>query len=221
MSDTAHTPRVSEMPAQHPAAPETAAQSRARFFNSGNAFDVKLPEVPDMAFVDEPATALNPETDTGVIDCDISEQLECAFPATSPLVLASYARIRAEESLTMEPRASGIIAYVIQGDGVTECNGEEITWKPGDIMLFPGGTVQNHQAGDEDAVLWVNPKSPSRDCSPLPEATRRLRSCISRRRISKDRSIISTNMRKKMNFRVTPLCCLPSNRKPTATSCRH
>ena len=83
MSDTAHTPRVSEMPAQHPAAPETAAQSRARFFNSGNAFDVKLPEVPDMAFVDEPATALNPETDTGVIDCDISEQLECAFPATS------------------------------------------------------------------------------------------------------------------------------------------
>ena len=160
MSDTAHTPRVSEMPAQHPAAPETAAQSRARFFNSGNAFDVKLPEVPDMAFVDEPATALNPETDTGVIDCDISEQLECAFPATSPLVLASYARIRAEESLTMEPRASGIIAYVIQGDGVTECNGEEITWKPGDIMLFPGGTVQNHQAGDVDAVLWVVSNEP-------------------------------------------------------------
>ena len=29
MSDTAHTPRVSEMPVQHPAAPETAAQSRA------------------------------------------------------------------------------------------------------------------------------------------------------------------------------------------------
>ena len=98
MSDTAHTPRVSEMPAQHPAAPETAAQSRARFFNSGNAFDVKLPEVPDMAFVDEPATALNPETDTGVIDCDISEQLECAFPATSALVLASYAHIRAEKA---------------------------------------------------------------------------------------------------------------------------
>ena len=53
MSDTAHTPRVSEMPEQR----------RALFFNSGNAFDVKLPGVPGMAFVDEPATALNPETD--------------------------------------------------------------------------------------------------------------------------------------------------------------
>jgi hypothetical protein len=39
------------------------AQRRALFFNSGNAFDVKLPGVPGMAFVDEPATALNPETD--------------------------------------------------------------------------------------------------------------------------------------------------------------
>ena len=63
MSDTAYRPRVSEMPAQHPAAPETVAQRRALFFNSGNAFDVKLPEVPGMAFVDEPAKALNPETD--------------------------------------------------------------------------------------------------------------------------------------------------------------
>lgn len=160
MTDSAPTQRVSEMPAQHPAAPATPAQGRARFFNSGNAFNVKLPPVPDHAFVEEPARALDPKTPTGVILCDISDQLECPFPATSPLVLAGYARIRAGEALATEPRASGVIAYVIQGSGVTQCGAEEVAWDKGDLMLFPGGTVQQHKAGESDAVLWVVSNEP-------------------------------------------------------------
>jgi hypothetical protein len=119
MTETHRNIRVSEMPAQHATDPVTPAQRRARFFNSGNAFNVQLPKVPDMAFADEPARALDPETPTGMILCDISDQLECPFPATSPLVLAGYARIRAGERLTTDPRASGVIGYVIQGRGTT------------------------------------------------------------------------------------------------------
>lgn len=160
MTESVPTPRVSEMPAQHPAAPATPAQGRARFFNSGNAFNVKLPPVPDRAFVDEPARALDPETPTGLILCDISDALECPFPATSPLVLAGYARIRAGEALVTEPRASGVIAYVIQGSGVTQCGAEEVAWDRGDLMLFPGGMVQEHRAGESDTVLWVVSNEP-------------------------------------------------------------
>ena len=160
MTATVQKLRVSELPAQHAADPVTPAQARARFFNSGNAFNVQLPPVPDMAFADEPARALDPETPTGMILCDISEQLECPFPATSPLVLAGYARIRAGETLTTDPRASGVIAYVIQGTGVTRCGAEEIAWDRGDIMLFPGGDAQHHESGEDDVVLWVVSNEP-------------------------------------------------------------
>lgn len=160
MTETLRNLRVSEMPAQHATDPVTPAQSRARFFNSGNAFDVQLPPVPDMAFADEPARALDPETPTGMILCDISDQLDCPFPATSPLVLAGYARIRAGDNLTTDPRASGVIAYVIQGRGTTRCGDEEIAWGPGDVMLFPGGVAQQHEAGDADSVLWIVSNEP-------------------------------------------------------------
>tara|TARA_Y100000588_G_scaffold120179_1_gene131548 strand:+ start:101 stop:1051 length:951 start_codon:yes stop_codon:yes gene_type:complete len=160
MTETLRNLRVSEMPPQHAADPKTPAQQRARFFNSGNAFNVQLPPVPDMAFAEEPARALDPATPTGMILCDISDQLECPFPATSPLVLAGYARIRAGESLNTDPRASGVIAYVIQGEGTTRCGDEEIAWSPGDIMLFPGSAAQHHETGDSDAVLWVVSNEP-------------------------------------------------------------
>ena len=64
---------VSEMPGQLAKDPVTAAQRRARFFNSGNAFNMELPPVPDMAFVEEPARALDPDAPTGIIFCDIAD----------------------------------------------------------------------------------------------------------------------------------------------------
>ena len=160
MSEASPTVRVSEQPAQQPASPSTPAQARARFFNSGNAFNVKLPPVPDMVFTDQPQAALDTRSPTGMYPCDISEALACDFPATTPLVLASYARICAGESLDDSPRASGVIAYVIEGAGTTHCEDEVIEWSVGDIMLFPGGSTQSHRAGDADAVLWVVSNAP-------------------------------------------------------------
>jgi hypothetical protein len=46
---------IAEMPAQRPRDPATAAQARGRFFNTGNAFNVQLPPVPDHLFTAEPA----------------------------------------------------------------------------------------------------------------------------------------------------------------------
>ncbi len=120
-SQTAAHPRnIAEMPAQRPNDPTTAAQARGRFFNTGNAFNVQLPPVPDHLFVAEPNAAMDPAAPTGLIACDLSQQLGCAYPATTPLVLARYARIRAGETLTTEFAASGIICYVISGAGRTE-----------------------------------------------------------------------------------------------------
>jgi gentisate 1,2-dioxygenase len=116
--------------------------------------------VPDRIFVDEAAQALDPATPSGLIACDISDELACAFPATTPLVLARYARIRAGDTLTTDFAASGVIVYVMQGTGATRCAHEEIAWTAGDLFILPGGARAEHVAGDADAVLWVVTNEP-------------------------------------------------------------
>ncbi len=148
------------MPVQRAAAPRTPAEARGRFFNTGNGFDVKLPPVPDHIFTDEPALALDPATPTGLIPCDLSGVLACGFPATTPLILIRYAKIKVNEALRTDFNASGVMAYVIRGAGSTTCEGETVGWNAGDILVLPGGVPHDHAAGAEDAVLWIVSNEP-------------------------------------------------------------
>ena len=150
---------IADLPAQHASAPKSKAEARARYFNTGNAFNLQLPRVPDESFTDEPARALHPDTPTGLIACDRSRELRCAFPATTPLVLARYARIRAGESLETTFAASGVVVYVIAGSGSTECGSERIEWYPGDTFVLPGGVKEVYRA-TSDAVLWIVTNEP-------------------------------------------------------------
>ncbi len=150
---------ISEMPAQRATAPASPAEARGRFFNTGNAFNIVNPPVPDHAFTAEPLIALDDASPTGLTPCDISAELGCDFPATSPLVLARYARIRAGESLTTDFVTSGTIAYVITGTGRTACGTEDIQWGAGDVFVLPGGVTATHSATDT-AVLWLVTNEP-------------------------------------------------------------
>jgi gentisate 1,2-dioxygenase len=159
MNDQAPSISIADMPAQRPASPATQAEARGRFFNTGNAFNVQLPPVPDHIFTGEPARALDPDTATGLIPCDISGMLGCTFPATTPLVLIRYGRIRAGESLQTDFEASGVMIYVIAGAGSTGCDGEHIAWGAGDILVLPGGMTHVH-AAEMDSVLWIVTNEP-------------------------------------------------------------
>lgn len=140
---------MADLPVQHPQAPATKAAARARFFNSGNAFNIKLPPVPAADFAAQAAMAVAPGTPTGIIACDQSAEIGCAFPATTPLMLARYAVIRAGETLALDTDATGLIGCVLRGAGTTP----DFAWGPGDIFLLPGGS-QPLEAS-EDAVLWL------------------------------------------------------------------
>lgn len=147
---------MKDLPPQHAGHPASEAEARARFFNSGNAFNVILPEVPNAVFADEPRRALDPATPTGVIRCDASDEMQCGFPATSPFLLARYVRVNAGESLADTPKATGVVHYVIEGTGTTELAGETIAWQPGDVFVAPGGIEAIHRASDDvAAVLWA------------------------------------------------------------------
>src|SRR5512140_1089602 len=92
MPDALSFSSIADMPVQLPDAPASEAAKRARFFNSGNAFNRVLAPVPDHAFVDEPARALDGAAATGFVACDLSGALGCPGPATTPLLLARYLR---------------------------------------------------------------------------------------------------------------------------------
>ena len=151
---------IADLPAQRAESPATAAQARALYFNTGNAFNQKQTEVPDQSFIDEPARALHPDTPTGLIACDRSKELGTAYPATTPLVLVRYGRIRAGESLRTDFVASGVVVYVIVGSGTTTCGKEEISWQPGDVFVLPGNVSHLHSARAGDAVLWIVTNEP-------------------------------------------------------------
>lgn len=152
--------RMAEMGVQHPSAPVGAAQARARFFNSANAFNIRLSAVPPRGFADLAQSALQPGAPTGYLACDQSAALEGAQAATTPLMLARYARIAAGDALPARFVASGAICYVIAGSGTSACTHgagplETLAWASGDVLFFPGGADVVHSAGTEDAVLWI------------------------------------------------------------------
>ncbi len=142
------------------ARPQTPYTERARYFDSGNAFNIVYPDVPAASFVAERDAALDPATGTALIHCDQSAALGIDFPATSPLVLASYARVRAGESLTVEARASVVLAYVIEGSGRAVQDGETIAWNTGDVFSLPGGRPIDLTSPGRDSVLWIVTNEP-------------------------------------------------------------
>jgi gentisate 1,2-dioxygenase len=139
---------------------DTPYTRRARYFDSANAFALKYPPVPCHQFLAERDRALDPATGTAVIPLDLSGRLGTAFPATTPLILTRYLRIRARDTLTIRLKASGELYYVIAGSGETGNGADRIAWGPGDVFCLPGGGASAHVAGDADCVLWLITNEP-------------------------------------------------------------
>ncbi|RYF56661.1 MAG: hypothetical protein EOO27_17775, partial [Comamonadaceae bacterium] len=99
---------------QYARLPENLAQARARYFNSANAFNVKLSEVPAGIF-SSPVEQARSLPVTAWYPCDQSGQLGSAWAATTPFMLARYARVQPGDTLRAAFLASGAICYVMQG----------------------------------------------------------------------------------------------------------
>lgn len=139
---------------------ETVYTRRARFFDPSNAFAIEYPAVPAHSFVAERDKALDPATGTALIPLDLSDALDLPFPATTPLVLAAYVRIRGGESLRHEARASTALFYVIEGSGQSIRGSDHIAWSKGDAFCLPGGAPIVHLSLGGDSVLWAVTNEP-------------------------------------------------------------
>ncbi|ROR23097.1 gentisate 1,2-dioxygenase [Comamonas sp. BIGb0124] len=148
-------PLMSSLGAQRAIAPANAAQAQARYFNSANAFNVKLPVVPAHAFDDVAAAALGSGQTTGWHVCDQSAALGSPSAATTPFMLARYAHIRQGQTLDAQFLASGVLCFVIAGEGWSRTPRETLNWQAGDLMFFAGGQPLVLGALSSQAVLWV------------------------------------------------------------------
>lgn len=151
---------VTEAPAAREASAQTPYTRRARYFDSGNAFNIVYPDVPPATFVAERDAAFDPATGTALISCDQGAAMGLSFPATSPLVLASYARVRARESLRIDARATVVLAYAIDGSGRAVQGADSIEWNTGDVFSLPGGLPIQLVSGERDSILWVATNEP-------------------------------------------------------------
>ncbi|WP_454688825.1 cupin domain-containing protein [Achromobacter aloeverae] len=153
---------MAALPPGRAAAPAGAAQARARYFNSANAFNIHLDPVPARIFTEPAAAALADEGAVGpsasaFFACDQSAQLGCPWPATTPFMLARYARIAPGASLDADFAASGSIWYVIAGRGQARHTGgaEVLDWSSGDVFYLPAGAATLRAEGPRSAVLWL------------------------------------------------------------------
>lgn len=113
---TAPVTGMAALPPGRATQPQDAAQARARYFNSANAFNIHLDPVPARIFT-APAAVEAAQPATGYFPCDQSAALGCPWPATTPFMLARYACIAPGTSLAADFVASGSIWYVIAGRG--------------------------------------------------------------------------------------------------------
>lgn len=134
--------------------------SRARYFNPANIFTLKRPDIPCRVFGDQLDRAFDEATPTAWIACDIGAEIGCPYPATTPIILARYTKLKAGETLTGRFRATGEIYYVIAGSGRADKVGETIEWDAGDFFALPGGGESKLSGGPEGAMLFMVTNEP-------------------------------------------------------------
>ena len=140
---------------------ETPYASRARYYTVNEAFSIKQPPVPRHVFVAERDRAFDAATGTALIPLDLSAAIGAPAPASTPLILAAYLRLKTGRPFSARLPATAETYYVISGAGRSRNGAAEIAWQPGDVFVFPGGGETVHAAGLEDAVLYCLTDQPA------------------------------------------------------------
>lgn len=133
---------------------------RAHYHCGNSGFDFRWPQVPARQFLEERNRAFDPAAPTGAIALDASAALLTSYPATTPLLLLRYLKIRAGEELRARYVASGEVYYVFGGQGSSRNGADTIEWRSGDVFCFPGGGETVHRADAGDCLLFAGTNEP-------------------------------------------------------------
>jgi gentisate 1,2-dioxygenase len=99
---------------------------------------------------------------TAILPLDLSPELGCPGPATSPALAAHFLRILPGESLEAAASATSSLFAVLRGRGRLErpgdANGPELqlAWGSGDLVVLPAGPTPLLVAEAESVLYWVH-----------------------------------------------------------------
>jgi gentisate 1,2-dioxygenase len=127
-------------------------QKTALSWEYHKAANPRLSEVPIRAF---PAS-LHESGETRIIPLDLSVELETAYAATTPNLLANFIRIQTGEKIAAIAPASSEVFYVMRGSGYTETEYGTLAWKKGDSFTLPMNSGVTHHADEDAALYWVH-----------------------------------------------------------------
>ncbi len=100
--------------------------------------------------------ALHQSGPTAVIPLDLSAQLGCEGPATSPGLAAHFLRIQAGEGLKAAAEATSSLFYVLEGAGTLARGSQRLLWGAGDVLVLPAGEAPLLQADATSVLYWVH-----------------------------------------------------------------
>ena len=106
--------------------------------------------------------ALHQSGPTAVLPLDLSSELGCRAPATSPGLAANFLRIEAGEGLEAAANATSLLFYVLQGSGSLKRAGTpQLGWSAGDLFVLPAGEPPLLTAEATSVLYWVHDGPPA------------------------------------------------------------
>ena len=99
---------------------------------------------------------------SAILPLDLSSELGCRGPATSPALCANFIRILAGESISAGANATSFLFYVWRGAG--HCRrpagalggAVDQEWSQGDLFVLPCGEAAQLDAREESVLYWVH-----------------------------------------------------------------
>ena len=105
---------------------------------------------------------LHAQGPTAILPLDLSQELGCPGPATSPALAAHFLRILPGEGLTAAAVATTSLFAVLRGGGSLSRPGDgpsgplTLAWESGDVFVLPAGQAPRLEAREESVLYWVH-----------------------------------------------------------------
>lgn len=140
-----------------------AAHSAAILYDYRQAANPVRPGLTEPIGLHRWAAALHAEGPTAILPLDLSAELGCAGPLTSPALAAHFLRLLAGEGLSAAANASSSLFVVLRGEGSlsrpSAADGSEAlvwNWAKGDVIVLPAGAPPQLAASSESVLFWVH-----------------------------------------------------------------
>lgn len=131
-------------------------QAPAEIFDYRQAANPVRPGLTEPIALRQWGAALHASGPTAILPLDLSAELGCPGPATSPALAAHFLRILAGESLATPAEATSSLFYVLRGQGRLQADAGTLAWGAGDLFVLPCGSEPVLEAEQESVLYWVH-----------------------------------------------------------------